>query len=228
MKRLRVDEALQIERLGDRIRELRGGPKQDSKRRNDDHSDMRVLKTLAFSAYAVVVLGLATAAAQAQSAPAQPAPAKAEPSTGTAYRIYADVVTSGTSKGVQGVVCVNQDVFFPGDLIVFRAVISDGATGVELTAADVTQRGLQVVATLSDGTKVPLTLKAHPPVPNAPVHESYWTGTLVIHADHPTGTLPWALTASDNQGHTGTFTPVGQAAGEAVLTIAQKGPAAAK
>ena len=49
-----------------------------------------------------------------------------------------------------------------------------------------------------------------------------------LRADHPTGTLPWTLTATDTQGRTGTFTPVGQASGAAVLTIAQKGPAPAK
>lgn len=182
---------------------------------------MRVPKSFAALAFAVTVLALAAQSAYAQTAPA-PAPAKPVPGTGTAYRIYADVVTSGTSKGVQGVPCVQQNVFFPGDVIVWRAVIADAATGVELTPADVAQRGLQVVATLKDGTKVPLTLKNHPPPPNAPVHETYWSGTLFVKADHPTGTMPWTLTTSDNQGKSGTFTPPGQASGASVLTIAQK------
>lgn len=182
---------------------------------------MRVSKTLTVFAFVLAVLGLAAQGAYAQSAPA-PAAAKPVPGTGTVYRIYADVVTSGTSKGVQGVACVQQNVFFPGDVIVWRAVIADAATGVALTPADVAQRGLQVVATLSDGTKVTLTLKNHPPPPNAPVHESYWSGTLLVKSDHPTGTMPWTLTTTDNQGKTGTFTPPGQASGAAVLTIAQK------
>lgn len=184
---------------------------------------MNVSKSLAAVTCALAVIGFAATGARAQSAPA-----KAIPGTGTAYRIYADVVASGGRPGVQGVPCVNQDVFFPGDVIVWRAVIADGATGVELTPADVTARGLTVTATLADGTKIRLTLKNHPPVPNAPVHESYWSGALLIHADHPTGTLPWTLTATDAHGHAGTFTPVGQASGAAVLTIAQKGPPATK
>jgi hypothetical protein len=194
---------------------------------------MRVLKSLAVLAFAAGVAGLTAAAALAQAAPAAPgappAPALSVPSTGSAYRIYADTVTSGTAKnGIQGVPCVNQTVFFPGDVIVFRAVIADGATGVELTPADVTARGLQVVVSLPDGTKVPVTLKNHPPPPNAPVHSSYWSAALFIKSDHPTGTMPWSLTATDNKGKTGTFTPVGQINGAAVLTIADKGPAAAK
>ena len=183
---------------------------------------MRVPKTLAPLAFALAVFGLATLAANAQQAPGKPVPG-----TGTAFRIYADVVANGTRVGVQGIPCVNQAVFFPGDII-WRAVIADGATGVALTPAEVAQRGIAVVTTLTDGTKISLTLKNHPPPPNAPVHESYFSGALLIKADHPTGTLPWTLTATDSQGHTGTFTPVGQSAGVAVLTIAEKGPAAAK
>ncbi len=172
-------------------------------------------------AFVLTGLGLAAQAAYAQSAPA-PAPALPVPSTGTAYRIYADVVISAASKSVQGKSCVNQSIFFPGDIIVWRAVVADAATGVELTPADVAQRGLKVVAILADGTNIPLALKNHPPPPNAPVHESYWSGALLIKPDHPTGTLPWTLTTTDSQGKTGTFTPPGQASGAAVLTIAQK------
>jgi hypothetical protein len=152
---------------------------------------------------------------------------KPVPGTGSAYRIYADTVANGQKPGVQGVPCVNQSIFPVGDLIVWRAVISDGPTGVELTAADVAQRGLQAAVTLADGTKIPVRLSVHPPFPN-PGHESYWSGSLFIRADHPTGTLPWTLTVTDNQGRTGTFTPAGQASGNAVLTLVAKAPAAPK
>lgn len=190
---------------------------------------MRASTSLAVLALAVAALGLATVAADAQPAPAAAAPALLVPSTGTTYRIYADTVTSGTDiHGMQGAPCVNQTMFFAGSVVVFRAVISDAATGVELTAADVAQRGIKAVVTLSDGTKQPLTMKNHPPPPAAPVHMSYLSGALFIKADHPTGTLPWTLAVTDSKGNTGTFTPVGQAAGVAVLTIIPKAPAAAK
>jgi hypothetical protein len=119
-------------------------------------------------------------------------------------------------------------MFFAGGLIVWRAVIADATTGVALTAADIAQRGLKVAVTLADGTTIPVTMKLHPPPPAAPVHMSYLSGSLFIKPDHPTGTMPWTLTATDSKGNTGTFTPVGQAAGVAVLTIIPKGPAAAK
>jgi hypothetical protein len=191
---------------------------------------MRAYKSLAVLAFAVAALGLATVAADAQAAPGAPAaaPALLVPSTGTTYRIYADTVTSGTDiHGMQGAPCVNQTMFFAGGVVVFRAVISDATTGVELTAADIAQRGIKAIVTLSDGTTQPLTMKNHPPPPAAPVHMSYLSGALFIKADHPTGTLPWTLAVTDTKGNTGTFTPVGQAAGVAVLTIIPKAPAPA-
>ena len=195
---------------------------------------MRAYTSLAVLAFAVATLGLATVAADAQPAPgdapaAPPAPALLVPSTGTTYRIYADTVTSGTDRnGMQGAPCVNQTMFYAGNVVVFRAVISDAKTGVELTAADIAQRGVKAIVTLSDGTTQTLTMKNHPPPPAAPVHMSYLSGAHFIPADHPTGTLPWTLAVTDSKGNTGSFAPVGQAAGVAVLTIVPKAPAAAK
>jgi hypothetical protein len=71
-------------------------------------------------------------------------------------------------------------------------------------------------------------MKTHPPPPTAPVHMSYLSGALYIKPDHPTGTMPWTLTVTDSKGGTGTFIPVGQQAGVAVLTIIPKATAAAK
>jgi hypothetical protein len=165
-------------------------------------------------------------------APAQEkiAPGATPATTGDAkYRIYADVVTSGIGRpGVQGVNCVDQSVFFPGDDVVFRAVIADGATGKPLSPEDVQRLGVQAVVTLSDGTKVPLRLGSHPPPPNAPVHKIYWAARTPIAADHPTGTLTWTVSVTDKAGHSTTFAPMGQDAGIAVLTIAQKAAAPAR
>ena len=106
---------------------------------------------------------------------------------GKTYRLFADVVTSGAGRpGVQGALCVTQTVFFPGDLIVFRSVIADGPTGTPLTAADVARLGLTAVVSLSDGSKVPLRLGTHPPPPNAPLHSTFWSGSLSTKGDHRT------------------------------------------
>lgn len=126
------------------------------------------------------------------------------------------MVTSGIGRpGVQGQNCVTQTVFFPGDEIVFRAVVADGPTGRPLGPADIQRLGLRVTVTLSDGTTLPLHFISQPP--NAPVHMTYWAVRTRIAPDHPTGTLAWKLAVTHGAGHTTAFTPLGAAAGTPVV-----------
>lgn len=144
-------------------------------------------------------------------------------SSGGAFRVVADTVTAGNNPGVQGVPCVNETVFFPGQVVVFRAVIADGASGTPLTQADVASRGIEAVVTTSEGRNVPMRFGPHPPpqaVPNAPRRVPYWSGTMPIAKDHPTGSLPWSITVTDKSGQETTYSPIGQDAGVSVLTVA--------
>jgi hypothetical protein len=147
---------------------------------------------------------------------AQTLPGGAKP---FAYRVVADVVADR--------VCIPRLTFNPGDTIVWRAEIA-GPTGVRVNAAQIKAVGLQAVVTLKDGTKVPLAFGVHPPFPNAPATDTYWSGAYFVKGDHPTGTLPWTLTVTDNAGNTVPFVPIGQANGVTVLTIAEKAAAAPK
>lgn len=160
------------------------------------------MKTSALlGAAAVLLSALVPAAAGAQSKP-------------QAYHVMADVVHVQT--------CVIQQVFNPGDTIVWRADVTDPA-GVRVPADKIAALGITAVVSLKDGTKVPLRFGVHPPVPSAPAHDSYWAGSYHIAADHPTGSLPWTLTVADKAGNTVVFTPIGQSIDASVLTIAQKG-----
>jgi hypothetical protein len=175
---------------------------------------MRIFVSLAAAAFFGLCAG--TLPAAAQSAPG------AAP-----LRVSADVVTSARNgKGAQGVLCVQQSVFFPGDWVIFRAQVSD-ANGVPLTADQIAQRGVKVSVATAEGAKLSLEYGPHPP-PNVPVpsHALYFVAPYHIAQEHPTGSLPWTLTVSDNQNHTVTFTPIGQAAGVAVLQIAAKADSA--
>jgi hypothetical protein len=175
----------------------------------------------------VAMIGTAVPAL-AQQAPAAPQalPNANSPATTAGdrtYRLVADVVTSGVGRpGVQGAPCVTQTVFFPGDTIVFRAIVADGPTGTPLSSADIARLGVVGVVTLSDGSKVNMALKSHPPPPNAPAHNTYWSGSIGIPVSHPTGTLKWTFTVTDKAGHTVNFAPMGQDNGETILTLAQK------
>ncbi len=97
-------------------------------------------------------------------------------------------------------------------------------SGVRLTADRIKALGVTAVITLKDGTKVPLAFGVHPPFPNAPATDTYWGGAYFVKGDHPTGTLPWTLTVTDAAGNVVDYTPIGQANGLSVLTIAEKAP----
>lgn len=132
------------------------------------------------------------------------------------YYLHADIVRGG--EGVpQGPVCVPNSVFMPGESIVWRAKIFDSFTGEELTAGQIEMLGITLTAEMSDGTSVDLHYVGHPPGANL---DYYFTTHYVIPDDQPVGTLDWTLTATDAQGNTATFEPVGQKAGLGVLTIA--------
>ncbi len=126
-----------------------------------------------------------------------------------AFRVMSDIVAEG--------VCVHQSVFAPGDKIIWRAEVQDD-DGVPIGAEAIKARGITAVVTLSDGT----TFALHPPVEHAPASEVFWTVPWQVPAHHRTGTLPWTLTVTDRSGGKTVFTPIGQAAGAAVLTIAKK------
>ena len=175
---------------------------------------MRILTGLAVAAFAGVC---AATPAFAQTAPASP------------LRVEADVV-SGAANGpaVQGAICVSQSVFFPGNTVVFRAVVSD-ADGTPLSADQLKARGVKVVVTTGEGATIPLVYEVHPP-PNipAPAREYYFAAAYHISDSHPTGMLPWSLTVTDAQGQSVKFKPIGDTPGNGVLQIAAKAAPAAK
>jgi hypothetical protein len=152
---------------------------------------------------ALAVLSLGALSPQVASAQSKPLP----------YRIFADTV--------QARVCITKSVFNPGDTIVWRAEVED-ASGVRMTADQIKAKGIAGTITLADGTKLPLSFGVHPPFPNAPKTDLYWAAAWYVKPDHPTGTLPWTLTVTDNSGALVTFTPIGQANGASVLTLAEK------
>jgi hypothetical protein len=173
-----------------------------------DQRPMKRLRTAMFLVAGAIAAGASSSMVSAEA-------------VNSGFRIGADTVTSGNNPGLQGIPCVNQTVFFPGDVIVFRAVVADGVTGAPLTEADVASRGIEVTVTTSESRPVQLKLGFHPPPQTqAPKRLSYWTGSMAIPKTHPTGTLPWTITVSDKQGLKTTYSPIGQEAGISVLTIA--------
>lgn len=134
------------------------------------------------------------------------------------YFIQADVVR-GAEGHPTGPRCVPNSVFVPGEGMVFRVKVYDAATGKELNDSMVRSRGVQVKVHLSNGKTLSTHYIPHPPNPHAPHHAKYWTVLWLIPKDAPSGHLTWQISASDKQGRTGHFAPIGQALGVADLQI---------
>ena len=131
------------------------------------------------------------------------------------YFIQADTVRGAI--GAQGAVCVANTVFHPGEQIVWRAYVYDGESGERLTQQQIQERGITVTATLETGEEASLNFVPHPP--NVENPDWFWAGGLIVPEDFPTGMVTYTLEATDAEGNSATFTPIGQDAGLNVLTI---------
>lgn len=128
-------------------------------------------------------------------------------------------VSGSTLRGhtsPQGPVCVSNTVFFPGEMIVFHAAVYDRETGNLMGAAEVSDRGIQVIAQF-EGESIPLSYIPHGD-PEDPA-SWYWAAGWEIPADYPVGTMSYSLVVADNDGRSGSYEPVEQAIGIDLLTI---------
>jgi hypothetical protein len=138
------------------------------------------------------------------------------------YWIQADIVRGGDGTP-RGPVCVNTGVFLPGEAVVWRALVYETAAGQALSPSEVRARGVQAVVHLQNGLTIPLRYGTHPPDPKAPVHETYWSAQWVIPPDTPPQRITWEIVVTDARGASVTYTPLGQTAGLALLTVGQPG-----
>jgi len=139
------------------------------------------------------------------------------------YYIAADIVRGGI--GAQGAVCVANTVFYPGESIVWRAVVFDAATHTQLSDEQVKKLGIRVSVALDNGTNLNMRLGLHPPNPKAPKRDLFWSANYPVAVTAALGNIKWSMTTTDSEGNTGNYSPIGQNADLNLLTIAK--PAAA-
>lgn len=138
-----------------------------------------------------------------------------------AYFVKADMVRG--AQGAMGPVCVPNSVFFNGEMIVFRAVVYDAATGEELKFDKVQELGL--TATVHMEGHDPIAMFFPPPGEAAegeegpPPGADFFRGPWAIPADFPTGMYGWNIQVADAQGNTSEFIPIGAAVGLNNITI---------
>jgi len=98
--------------------------------------------------------------------------------------------------------CIQMNQFARNEQMVFRVRIYDGGTGKELTDKELKS----VTVALKNGATVdPAKFGPHP---KDPPNASFWTTSWVIPSDAPVGNVDMVITATDNEGRTGTWTPL--------------------
>lgn len=126
-----------------------------------------------------------------------------EAADATVLAIAADTVSGPRNIPEEergGAVCVLTNRFPRNSEIVWRARVIDPATGEELDDTAVES----VTVELDDGQSLDMRYGPHPS--DEPT-DFFWTTSLEVPADHPTGTLGYTITAADTEGRTGSYQP---------------------
>lgn len=132
-----------------------------------------------------------------------------------AYFIHADLVRG--AQGAQGAVCVANAVFYPGEWVIFRAVVYDAATGEELGHDAIAERGLTAHVTVDGVGTIDM---FYPPLDaNAPPAMYFFRGPWPIPADFAMGEYRWNVEVRDGAGNVAAFAPIGQGIGLSSITV---------
>ncbi len=114
--------------------------------------------------------------------------------------------------------CIQMNQFARNEQMVFRIRVIDPPTGKELTDKELKS----VTVALKNGATVdPAKYGAHP---KDPPNASFWTTSWVIPSDAPVGNVDMVITATDNEGRTGTWTPLMFPASAAMQVIDKTRP----
>ena len=141
------------------------------------------------------------------------------------YFIKADMVRG--AEGAMGAVCVPNSVFYPGEKIIFRAVVYDAETGEELKFEEIQERGIQATVHIEGYDDV---MMFYPPPAEGdaaaegegegpPPGAEYFRGPWPITLDTPQGMYGWSVSVTDAEGNTAEFEPIGAGIGAGSITI---------
>ena len=136
-----------------------------------------------------------------------------------AYFVHADMVRG--AQGAQGAVCVANAVFYPGEWVIFRAVVYDAATGEELKHEAIAELGL-TAQVMVEGLD-PIDMFYPPLEEGAPPAMYFFRGPWPIPADFATGDYGWNVEVRDAAGNVVSFAPIGQGAGLSSITVLAAG-----
>lgn len=132
-----------------------------------------------------------------------------------AYFIHADAVRG--AQQAQGAVCVANTLFFPGEWVIFRTVVTDAATGEEIGHEEIEARGITAKVIVDGVGEIEM---FYPPLEaGTPPAMYFFRGPWPIPADFAMGDYRWNVEVSDAEGNVATFAPIGQAVGMGSITV---------
>jgi hypothetical protein len=137
-----------------------------------------------------VLIGAIAVVAAACSGSTQPTP------TSSIQAAKNLILSSDMVSGGGG--CLLDNVYKPGDEVVFRIRVYDPATGDQMDNKALSS----VTVSLPDGQSFTANYGAHP---STNPLDYFWTAAWTIPANYPTGTISYTETATAVDGRTGTF-----------------------
>jgi hypothetical protein len=127
--------------------------------------------------------------------------------------VDANTVISAEGAPSPQSICVISSQFRPGEAVVFRVKVYDPATGKPMDDKALSS----VVVSLKDGQTFKAAYGGHPGGPGATPTDYFWSVAWAIPQTYPTGSVPYTVTATSNDGRTGSFTEFN--IGPSLLTI---------
>jgi hypothetical protein len=126
-------------------------------------------------------------------------------------------LVKGPQPGQLGPFCVLQSQFYRKQQVAWRVRVLD------VDGKNVDDKGLKSLwVEISNGRKVELKFKPHPPPRQGPATDYFWSGSWVIGEDQPTGSFSYKVIATDNEGRTQTWEPFKMVASQ--LTVVAGDP----
>jgi hypothetical protein len=160
-----------------------------------------------------------TTITETTTAAAPPASTMTSTKTAQGLILQADAVMGAAGAPSPQEICVESSQFQPGEDVVFRVKVFDPATGKAMDDKVLTS----VVVALQDGQTFNAVYGGHP---QPPATDYFWSAAWTIPADYPSGSVPYTVTATSQDGRTGTFSQFN--VGPSLLTVVAAQPPTAR
>ncbi len=147
---------------------------------------------------AAVLIGAIAIVAAACSGSSSPTPTASPTQAAKNLILSSDMVTGSGGTVAPAAVCVLDNVYKPGEEVVFRIRVYDPATGAQMDNKALSS----VTVSLPDGQSFNASYGGHP---STNPLDHFWSYCWVIPNNYPTGTISYTATATAVDGRTGTF-----------------------